>query len=402
MNTKVWKTLIVGVLLVISLAGSVVAQEADAPGEAITDFYNWYLNYFWSGDTFRSPLADGAYRDSEYLTQDFIERIDERLAEAGIAGLGYDLFLCAQDIPDRYEYEVIRVQPGELQVLLREYFGAQHANNLTLMLNNSADGWQIDDVVCGDTFTPAGVTEDFYAWYLAQWQQAQDVETDSAPLTEDLDQEYPFLTISLRAIVDEAIANDAMGGDDPFVCAQEMPQSVWAYDVALTDNTTTVLAQAFFPGNNIPQNVTVSLEAVNGQWTIAQITCGVSPETMATLLYQQYADQVRYNRANDIDMNVLSNPGPLWSSNVSTELLERLGLGSMTDQELTVDPVLCAQDIPDRFVAESATLAETTATIQISGEVPNDSGSTTSQPLASVTMELSEGQWMLTDITCAQ
>jgi hypothetical protein len=399
MNTKAWALLIVGALLLSISMGAVVAQESDTPGEAVTSYYNWYLGYITGSGEFRNPLVDGAYRDSEYLTQDFIERIDERLA--GDMGLGYDLFLCAQDMPERYTYEVIRVRSGESLVLLREYFGGNpRSHNLTLTLNNTEGTWKIDDVVCGDTLTPRGVAQDFYNWYLGQWRQIRESEAGGNVLIDGTYREYPFFTAELLASVGEGIANREMGWGDPFLCAQDIPWGSWIHDVSREESAATVLVQTFFQGNPASHNLTVNLELADNQWRIAEIVCGAAPETMAQLLYRQYADQVRYSIDYNIQMDVFKNPMPHWDRNVSPELLERLQ--AETEGELIADPVLCAQDIPERFLAEIIDSSDIAARVQISGAYPSGPDTYTIYPLTVAAMELTEGQWMLIDITCSR
>jgi hypothetical protein len=400
MNIKHWTLFIIGALLLSGITGAAIAQESDTPGEAVTGYYNWYLGYLTGSDEFRNPLVDGAYRDSEYLTEDFIERIDERLADAGDMGLGYDLFLCAQDVSQRYTYEVIRVRSGEALVLLRQYFGFNpRSHNLTLTLNNSEGAWKIDDVICGDTLTPRGVAQEFYNWYLGQWRQVRESEEGGNVLIDGTYQEYPFFTAELLASVDEGVANRELGWGDPFLCAQDIPQSSWIHDVSREGSAATVLVQTFFQGNPAPHNLTVNLALVDNQWRIAEIICGAGPQTMAQLLYRQYADQVRYNMDHGIEMDALSSLRPHWDRNVSPELLERLQ--AATEGELIADPVLCAQDIPERILTEVVDSSDTSATVRISGEYPSGPDTYTGYPLALVTMELVEGQWMLTDITCS-
>lgn len=397
MFTIVRVLLLTGVL-VSGFVGTVSAQETDTVQATVEGFYNWYLGYITDHDTFRNPLVDRAYRESEYLTQDLIERIDEQLANAGNTGIGHDLFLCAQDLPSRYEFEVINSQPGEKRVLLREYFGSPRTNNLTLALNDSEGSWKIAAVTCGDTVTPRGVTEEFYNWYLAQWQQTQPGASSGNPLTEGVYREYSLLTDALVLRVDEYIANRELGWGDPFLCAQDIPQYFWVQEVTVQENTATILTQLYFQNNALPHNLTVTLEPVDRQWQIAEISCGATSETIAALLYNEYAEQVRFNIDHNIDTDILQNPVLHWNRNVSPALLSRLV--AEAEQHPMANPVLCAQDIPERFETAVIASSETAATIQISGEFPSGPDMYTAYPLAEITLEYIENQWMLTNITC--
>jgi hypothetical protein len=121
---------------------------------------------------------------------------------------------------------------------------------------------------------------------------------------------------------------------------------------------------------------------------------------MAQLLYRQYADQVQYSMDYNIQMDVFKNPMPHWDRNVNPELLGRLQ--AETEGELMADPVLCAQDIPERFLAEIIDSSDIAARVQISGAYPSGPDTYTIYPLTVAAMELTEGQWMLIDITCSR
>lgn len=399
MQAKYWSCIIIGILFLGSLLGGISAQGVETPGSTVTDFYDWYLDYITGSGTFRNPLVDGVYRDSEHLTQGLIERVDEHLANAGDMGIGYDLFLCAQDIPAQYRYEVVDTQSDVATVLLREYFGSPRTNNVTLLLNNVEGTWKIDEVTCGDTLTPRGVTENFYTWYLEQWRMAHTTANASNPLMDGLYREYRFLTEAMIARVDEEIANREIGSGDPFLCAQDIPQYFWAQDVGTAGDEATVMVEAFFQGNPIPHNLVVSLAKADNQWYIAEISCGASAEIIAELLYNTYARQVRYNLDNNIESS-LHQLGAPWNRYVSPALLDRLA--AELEGERIADPVLCAQDIPEYFTTEKIAETDTTATVQVSGLYPSGPGAYTAYPLTMVTMENMDGRWTLTEITCTR
>jgi hypothetical protein len=68
-----------------------------APKEVVTGFYEWYLGGAGAGEMRQNPLADRAYRASEFLSETFVAEVDALLdsSERG----GYDPFLLAQDVP---------------------------------------------------------------------------------------------------------------------------------------------------------------------------------------------------------------------------------------------------------------------------------------------------------------
>lgn len=93
-------------------------------------FYTWYLGYM--GDRaqgeFNNPLADRAYRDSQFLSSGFITSVDEMLAKETLGG--FDPFLLAQDIPSDFS-----VDPGltEDSAVVHLQFGESIVRHLHLL-----------------------------------------------------------------------------------------------------------------------------------------------------------------------------------------------------------------------------------------------------------------------------
>lgn len=75
------------------------------PSDVVKAFYAWYLDYI--GDPagrLRTSLVDEAHRDSQFLSESYIQPVDETLASFGNGG-GFDPILRAQDIPQQIEVE---------------------------------------------------------------------------------------------------------------------------------------------------------------------------------------------------------------------------------------------------------------------------------------------------------
>lgn len=70
-----------------------------SPQGNATAFYTWYLGYIGapSPGEYKNPLVDRAYRDSQFVSQEFSASVDEMLSTASPGG--FDPFLLAQDIP---------------------------------------------------------------------------------------------------------------------------------------------------------------------------------------------------------------------------------------------------------------------------------------------------------------
>jgi hypothetical protein len=111
------------------------------PEGAVQGFYSWYL---WYARNVGNPLADGAYRSSEYLTRPFIEKVDEIITSFDKGG--YDPFLCAQDIPERFAIDVVELVDNDTARVVVSTSFEGHA--LTLSLIRMGERWAIDDVAC--------------------------------------------------------------------------------------------------------------------------------------------------------------------------------------------------------------------------------------------------------------
>jgi hypothetical protein len=121
-----------------------MAQPAEMPDRVTATFYEWYTGYPASNGG-NSPLADHAYRQSPYLTTDFVERVDGILTSFTTGG--FDPFLCAQDVPERFEFDPASISDGRAKVTARGvYSGGNSSFAVGLRLENGA--WKIWDVTC--------------------------------------------------------------------------------------------------------------------------------------------------------------------------------------------------------------------------------------------------------------
>jgi hypothetical protein len=121
-----------------------MAQTTETPDEVTAKFYSWYTGYPASTGG-NSPLADRAYRQSPYLTTDFIERVDGILTS--FTDGGFDPFLCAQDVPERFEFDPATFSDDRAKVTARGvYSGGDSSFVVGLRQENGA--WKIWDVTC--------------------------------------------------------------------------------------------------------------------------------------------------------------------------------------------------------------------------------------------------------------
>lgn len=85
-------------------ANAVAQSERDMPAadlaqltpqQTVQAFYDWYLDY---SQTKGNVIVDKAYHDSPYLTQEYVQSVDDLIASFDKGG--FDPFLQAQDIPE--------------------------------------------------------------------------------------------------------------------------------------------------------------------------------------------------------------------------------------------------------------------------------------------------------------
>jgi hypothetical protein len=131
-----WSVLIVA--MVAAVGCSQPATASASPDEVVNTFYRWYLGY--PGNV----LVDGAYRDSEYLSQEFRAEVDRILDSFSMGG--YDPFLCAQDIPESITVSEPVLSGDTAAVSVNTSF---QGHMFELVLNSAQDGWKITAINCG-------------------------------------------------------------------------------------------------------------------------------------------------------------------------------------------------------------------------------------------------------------
>lgn len=282
-------------------ASSATSEATPAPPkEVVESFYRWHLDY--SGNT----MADGAYRSSEYLTEAFIQRVDDLLASFDKGG--YDPFLCAQDIPAELTVDEPTVSGQEATVVVHEIWnpGTKYelVHDVTVTLRFVDSEWKIDDIACGlsqhaalaPEMAPEQVVEGFYDWYLGYIGDPVSGQMRN-PLVDGAYRSSEYLTEAFIQQVEDLLASFDKGGYDPFLCAQDIPRSFSVDAPAVSgQEAVVILRELWNPGTQYEraQDVRVALRMVDGVWKIDGIACidasvEVSSEQMAD--WQVFADQ---------------------------------------------------------------------------------------------------------------
>jgi hypothetical protein len=383
---------VVGLVDAVSTPPFAAAQNTLTPLEVVEEFYTAYFTALTpdAAGNFENPVTEGTFREMGALSDDLIGQIDAR--RSAPEGMMADPFLCAQELPDDFSVILAEESDSAAVVLLGERFDLT-IRNITVQLENGADGWQISDVLCSDLYTPAGVVEAFYSAYTAYNRYDEAAGTRGNLLVDGAYREMPHLTPGLISALDAQVAGGLMA--DPLVCAQDVPLAVYGDEVHADDTAALVLARAYFQGNPQPHIFTVSLENGDGGWQIAQIDCATAPETVVELVYRQYAAQVRRMFEVGNGRSLLQNPLSPWMHYLTPDLLTALGEAAAGAPQ--ADALLCAQDVPDAFTVEA--LAE--GVFLVSGLYPSGPETTTAYPLAEVTLTPVGNTWQIAGITCA-
>lgn len=123
----------------------VICGETRTPYGVARLFYDWYLAYkAWNGQG--EPLVAEAFRDSNLLTDSFKTQINAHLLDSSMNG-GYDLLLCAQDIPAYMQLGSAEITEGEATIRVETSF---EGHTFDVRLVQQGDQWRITDVVCQD------------------------------------------------------------------------------------------------------------------------------------------------------------------------------------------------------------------------------------------------------------
>jgi hypothetical protein len=394
---KLKKMVVIVSLLLIGLM-PVLAQTDDEPHrdvvETVSSFYNWYLDYTAPDETghFSNPLVDRAYRDSPYLTEALIARIDAQLEEEHIMA---DPFLCAQDIPEEYRLETAAVSAEASTVLLRQFFaGNPRLYNITVELVAEDGDWRLDNIICGDTITSVGVTRAFYDWYL-DYTTPDETGYFNNPLVDKAYREAPYLSAELVEQMDTLLSDEPIMYD-PFLCAQDIPQWYRTEEIDTGADAAQVMVITYFPA--FPGRLLVSLENIAGGWQLVDIACQVPPEVVTIGFYNLYMAHVDYNQRHGSRHSPLS--GYDWSPFLDDALYDDLA-ARLDATERIADPVLCAQDMPERIQVKPQETSDELVTLLVRGDYSAGTDTYTSYDLVIVELRLVNRQWKLTGLHCA-
>lgn len=203
---------------------------SNTPEQVVDAFYQEYLASIGEpgSEAFRNPLLERSYRESDLLTPSFKEHVDGLLDEED--GLRADPFLCAQDIPGKFEIQGLYSKENQAQAVIRTDL---YGHVFTVDLRNEQDRWMIVSITCGGT--PEGQAKAFYTWYLSAI-GSPDQGNFNSPLADRAYRDCQFLSADFIKSIDQLLDEKSKGGFDPFLLAQDIP-SGFSVDPGLTEDS---------------------------------------------------------------------------------------------------------------------------------------------------------------------
>lgn len=402
-----------------------VAQPAPLPTEPVTQpmspeavvtaFYDWYLAFMSdrSGD-FVNPLVEGLYRDSEYLTADFIARIDDELANRDEPG-GSDPILLAQDIPVSVEVQEASISGSEAELVLLRYWGGNpEPSPMVIHLRQENGRWQINNVTPFEipqtspnvtqpqpptaSMDPVAVTHAFYDWYLAYIGDRSSGDFRN-PLVDKAYQDNPLLTERFRSQVDDLLASFEGGGYDPFLQAQDIPQDMFVTWALLSGDTARVTVLRNW-GPPQMDAIFAHLVRTDGVWLINDITpvalyeaTSDTPEGTVQMFYAWYTDAIR-RRFEDNTVDADFHSSDLLTDSFKQHLDEMRAAAEAENPGLGLgyDPLLCAQDVPYHVTPDQALIDGDTARLTTRSSFPSH--------VLVIDLNKTDTGWLISNVDC--
>ncbi len=251
-----------------------IADSDLSPAGVVERFYGWYLDnsgFDAESNTFHNPLVEGTYKESPYLTNGFVRSVEETLASFEGAGGGYDPILQAQDRPERFTVENEEISGDTAKVTLATFFsGNPQAHLLAVELKQEGGTWKIDNVTAGESaaLAPEEVVKSFYDLYIGSINAARAAGEMRNYLADGSYRDLPYLSDEWIAEVDEILASFERGGYDPFLQAQDIPESFDVEAAQVDGERATVIVHTYWNGSDLVRDLEVELVQSESGWLI--------------------------------------------------------------------------------------------------------------------------------------
>lgn len=383
---------LIGLLIAVGI-GHVAAQDVCAtecamgPEAAVSFFYEWYLDYI---ETTGSPLADRAYRDSDYLSASLIAEVDALIE----GGAPYDPFLQAQDVPAKITVDSATLHWDTAAVYATQYWGAgpdgfsERPLQIDLVLEDSF--WKITGIRAGEHAEIVRVADRFLTDYLSH------LRFGGLTALDDWYRDRSELSADLIAQIDARLAADP--ADDPFLMSRDVRADFTIEDVVSVSHAASALVQTHWPGMDKDQlrPLTFDLNHDGERWQITGVSEGENAlvSRVVEAFYRQYIDFA------------LQRDHPLVSGayqtmpTLSDELIARLD-SLIAEGPLLADPILCAQDVPDSFGLRDVDVIGSRAEVIFVSLWPTGPNETMEAPGVQVSLNKVDGTWQISEFVCA-
>ncbi len=235
--------------------------------------------------------------------------------------------------------------------------------------------------------TPEGVVESFYTWYLGYPGNA---------MADGRYKSSEYLSVGFIAKVDEIIASFEHGGYDPFLQAQDIPDSFTVDKAEIGANTAIVMVHTSFPGHVLR----VELEHTDGQWKITDITrAEMSSETMPIptievtpkMVVENFYRWYIYSSGSPF-LDGVYRTNPYLTTRFVQELDGARDSFSFGDR----DPLLCSSAIPTEVSIERTYMYSDEARVVVRANLE-------ALDLVydfAVNVNQVEGEWKIDDVVC--
>jgi len=233
-----------------------------------------------------------------------------------------------------------------------------------------------------DEAAPDEVVTGFYGWYL----EAIDLQAGRNPLAERSYRSSEFLSHTFVVEVDALLDSFERGGYDPFLLAQDVPDSVEVVEVDVLGDTAHVQVETSFEGHGF----LVTLKRADGAWRIDDVDH--SPDTIVKSFYNRYLAYI------ENDGGAMRNP---WVDGFYRDCPELSdSFVAAVDDALAsfdkggADPILLAQDVPVKVEVSEGELVndEVRVTVEMFwGGNPEPSG-------REVVLKRIDRSWQVTDV----
>jgi hypothetical protein len=393
------------------------AAQIMSPEAVVSAFYGWYLDLMGdrSSGEFINPLVAGLYRDSEFLSANFVARIDAEVTSREQPG-GGDLILLAQDVPESVAVQEANVNDDEATVVLLRYWGGNpEPSPMVVHLRRENGRWLITNVTPFEVselgsvvpqplaptadMDPVAVTQAFYDWYLA-YVGDQDSDQVYNPLADRAYYDNPLLTPEFVSRIDEIMAGSDRGDYDPFLLAQDV-SSIHIPDAPAVVGPQVRVAVHRYIRGSLPGAILVYLVPRDGVWLINDVTTTElytptteTPEGTVQIFYRWWIDAVLRQFEDDAARADYHN-SDLLSTDYKQYLDDLRAEAEARDPEMGLhyDPILCAQDVPTFVVPDQGFIAGETALVTVRTSFQQQ------VLLLDLRLEGDDG-WMISNITC--